>query len=473
MLTREELDALYMHWVCERVVDYVADDITRAGWTVKLGTDSTAKEIPGIKNAFAALNAEDKFNEAIKSARQYGGSAVIMYLDDGMAMDQPVNWERLRGVTGLEPVDRWHLRPVYDINIVRYSEPEKYDLNILEALGSGPKTIHSQRVLRINGRRLPFRIAQNNEGWGKSEIQPILEALTRRSGSLGDVQQMLSDLDLFTHKIKGLATMLASGKERQVKDRLAVNDMSRSQYRGFAIDADKEEIEWNSRNCNGLAEVLMALKEELVGATGFPSTILFGESPKGMGSTGRSEERDYCKLVENYRHLRVRGPLTQLAYALLKSKGGPTRGRVPKEWAVGFPSLYVMNERETADHRARVAAADYRYWVMGSVTSDEIAMSRFGGAEYSTETTLNMQNREANGSLKEEKVVELLRMQGKIDPVEKMKIDKKAAEQPDGPPGIRGLSKTGERSDPTDNENGTMNINGEKSVSSGDPGGDE
>ena len=41
--------------------------------------------------------------------------------------------------------------------------------------------------------------------------------------------------------------------------------------------------------------------------------------------------------------------------------------------------------------------------------------------------------------------------------------------QPDGPPGIRGLSKTGERSDPTDNENGSLPIDGNKSVSSQDP----
>jgi hypothetical protein len=474
LLDREDLDALYMHWICRRVVDHVADEITRAGWIVQMGMSSNAQEVPGIERAMRDLEADAVFNEAIKAARQYGGSAIVMYLDDGRDADEPVDWENLRGVTGLEPVDRWYLWPDITPETVRYSKPKHYELNMLDQLNTGPVKIHHERVLRIEGRRLPFRQQQLNRGWGMSELQPILESISRYTQSLGDIQQILGDLDVFTHKIKGLATLLASGKEKQVRDRLAVNDLSRSQYRGFAIDADKEEIEFQSRNCSGLAEVIETLKADLVGATGFPATLLFGESPQGMGSTGRGEERDFSRTVEGYRDSVVRKPLTQLAYALMKSKQGPTQGVVPKDWMVNFPSLFVMNERELADLKARVAASDYRYWVMGVLTSGEVAMSRFAGAEYSLETTLDMSQREADGTIKEEKIQELLRIQGKMDPVEQIELqeEKMKNEAVNGPAGIRGLSKTGERSDPTDNENGSLNYEGQKSVASEDPGGD-
>ena len=459
VLDREDCDALYMHWICRRVVDHVADEITRVGWTVQMGLEANAREVPGIEAALRELDAHAALNEAIKAARQYGGSAIVMYLDDGRAADQPVDWSNLRAVTGLEPVDRWHLLPDIQPSTVRYSRPELYELNLLDQLNAGPIKIHRERVLRFEGRRLPFRLQQANQGWGMSELQPLLEALTRYTHSLGDVQQILADLDVFTHKIKGLASMLAAGKEKQIKDRLAINDLSRSQYRGFAIDADKEEIQFQSRSCSGLAEVLDALKADLVGASGFPVTLLFGESPQGMGSTGRSEERDFSRTVEGYRDAIVHPPLMQLAKALMMSTEGPTSGELPSDWNVSFPSMFVMNERELADLKARVAASDYRYWTMGVLAADEIAMSRFAGAEYSLETTLDMSQRQANGGLNEEKIGELLRTQGKTDPAMQL-----VRGEVNGPPGIRGLSKTGERSDPTDNEQGSLPIDGERTA---------
>ena len=467
VLEREELEALYMHWICRRVVDHVADEITRVGWNVQMGLDSNAEEVPGIAVAMRELEVESVFNEAIKSARQYGGSAIIMYLDDGREASEPVDWDNLKSINGLEPIDRWYLMPDIQPETVRYSNPERYELHLLDVYSSAPILVHRDRVLRLEGRRLPFRLQQRNRGWGMSELQPMLEAVSRYTHALGDLQQVLADLDVFTHKIKGLATMLAAGKEKQIRDRLAVNDLSRSQYRGYAIDADKEEIAYQSRSCSGLNDIVEALKADLVGATGFPQTLLFGESPQGLGSTGRGEERDFSRTVEAYRDTIVRKPLKKLAYALMKAKDGPTNGEEPKDWCVTFPSLFVMNEREVADLKARVAASDYRYWTMGVVSAGEVAMSRFGGAEYSLETTLDMATRDADGTLNEEKLKELLRIQGKTDPTETMQN-----QAVNGPPGIRGLSKTGERSDPTDNENGALKNEGERSVANSDPSGE-
>lgn len=466
LLQRGALDGLYMHWVCRRVVDHVADEITKSGWTVRMGLDSNARAVPGITQALRDLNAKAHANEAIKAARQYGGSSIIMYLNDGRTADQPVDWENLRSVEGLEPVDRWHLIPDIQPDTIRYSNPERYQLLIEDKSGLPLTYIHRDRVLRFEGLRLPFRMQQNHHGWGMSVLQPLLESVSRYGSGLGDLGQMLHDLDVFTHKIKGLAAMLAAGKEKQVVERLAVNDLSKSQYRGFAIDADKEEIDFQSRECSGLSQILDTLKADLLGATGFPATILFGQSPSGPGSTGRSEEREFTRTVETYREHIVEPPLMKLAYAIMKAKDGPTKGKVPDEWSIGFPSLFVLSEREAADLRARVAAADYRYWLMGAVTASEIAMSRYGGADWSSETTLDMSQREADGTLLDDKIEELLRTQGKADPAyaEMGRVN--------GPPGIRGLSATGERSDPTDNENGSLPIDGQQSIAESDPSAD-
>lgn len=472
LLTQEHCEALYMHWLVRRVVDEVPDEITSAGWLVQMGLNATAKEIPGIAKALRDLKAHVRMNESLKSARQFGGSAMLMYLSDGREPKQPVDWKNLTSLDRLVPVDRWYIGPAINTPNALLSDPEVYRIYPHGGMRvPGGLEVHRDRVLRFEGRRLSHRIREQNQGWGMSEIQLIVEALARYTGGLGDLGQMLRDLDIFTHKIKGLATMLAAGKEDQVRQRMRVNSTSRSAYGGYVIDADKEDIGFASRNASGLSSIMELIKADLVGATGFPATRLFGESPQGMGSTGRGEERDFSRTVTDYRDSVVTEPLEKLVYTLMKCKSGPTRGRVPKDWKTAFPSLFMMNERETADTRARVAAVDWRYFLMGALSPEEISMSRFGGAEYSSETTLDMNLRTPAGALLDKHIAGNLRIQGKQDPLVTQRQAEEAAKAAmvagqEGAKGVRGLSATGERSDPTDNENGSMNMDGKKSVAS-------
>ena len=62
--------------------------------------------------------------------------------------------------------------------------------------------------------------------------------------------------------------MLAAGKEGQVKTRLELNDMSKSIYRGYAIDAEKEELAFVSRQFSGVSEILEKLRIDVIGASG-------------------------------------------------------------------------------------------------------------------------------------------------------------------------------------------------------------
>jgi hypothetical protein len=239
------------------------------------------------------------------------------------------------------------------------------------------------------------------------------------------------------HKIRGLAAMLGAGKESQVKDRLVVNDMSKSIYRGYAIDAEKEELEFISRNFNGIGEILEKLRIDIIGASKIPHTLLFGESPGGLGSTGRSEERDFAKTLADYQTATFKRPLKQLIEYILLSKTGPTNGKLPESWRVHFNDLYELNEREKADVRARVAAVDGRYIQLGVLHPQEVADARYGGSEWSMELTLDP-------SLPRE-----LPMQGQSQGQSKKQNEMAV------PPGGR---------DPLNEENGTLPMDGSREV---------
>ena len=75
------------------------------------------------------------------------------------------------------------------------------------------------------------------------------------------------------------------------------------------------------------------------------------------------------------------------------SKDGPTNGAEPDDWSLKFRPLYQLTEKEKAELRLTQSKTDLGYIDTGVVSEDEIAYSRFGGGEYSSETILDLEKR--------------------------------------------------------------------------------
>ena len=391
-LTQEELEALYGEWLPRRVVDIVAEQSTRKGFKVLFGGEgAAAEEVVGIEQAIEDLYILENLMLASKNARLYGGACILLYIDDGRKADQPVDFRNIRRIEAMEVLDRWQIAPVInEENLYDYSKATYYQIISGDLIAQPQLTyIHKDRILRFDGLWLPYRIRQRNYGWGMSSLQTIYDSFKHYWTGLNSAATLLTEFDVFVHKLRGLSTMLAAGKEKDVRDRLVLNDMSRSIYRGYAIDAEKEEIEFISRNFGGIGEVLEKLRIDIIGASQIPHTILFGESPSGLGATGRSEERDFAKMLGDYQIAHYKRPLQKLVEMIMLSKDGPTKGQMPDSWRISFNNLFELNEREMADVRARVAAVDGRYIQLGVLHPQEVADARFGGSEWSMETVLD------------------------------------------------------------------------------------
>jgi phage-related protein (TIGR01555 family) len=391
-LVQEELEGLYGEWLPRRIIDIYAEQATRKGFKVLFGGEGAkAEEVAGVEQVIEDLYILESLMLASKNSRLYGGAVILMYIDDGRAADQPVDKNNIYKVEGLEVLDRYQIAPVInEENIYDYSKATYYQIISGDLIRQPQLTyIHKDRILRFDGDWLPYRIRQRNYGWGMSNLQVIYDSFRHYWTGLNSAATLLTEFDIFVHKIRGLASMLAAGKEGQVRDRLVLNDMSKSIYRGYAIDAEKEELSFESRNLGGIGDILEKLRIDIIGASKIPHTLLFGESPGGLGSTGRSEERDFAKTLADYQTAVFKRPLKQLMEYILLSKTGPTNGRLPESWRVHFNDLYELNEREKADVRARVAAVDGRYIQLGVLHPQEVADARYGGSEWSMELTLD------------------------------------------------------------------------------------
>jgi len=391
-LAQEELENLYGEWLPRRIVDIYADQATRKGFKVLFGGDGArAEEVQGIEQVIEDLYILESLNLAAKNSRLYGGACLLLFIDDGRPAYMPVDKRNIRRVEEIECLDRWQITPVInEENLYDYSKATYYQI-ISGDLINEPQLsyIHKDRILRFDGDWLPYRIRQRNYGWGMSSLQTVYDSFRHYWTGLNSAATLLTEFDIFVHKVRGLAAMLAAGKEGAVRDRLQVNDMSKSIYRGYAIDAEKEELEFISRNFGGIGEVLEKLRVDIIGASKIPHTVLFGESPSGLGSTGRSEERDFAKTLADYQSTNFKRPIKKLMELIMLSKEGPTNGRLPESWRISFNPLFELNEREMADVRARVAAVDGRYIQLGVLSPKEVADARYGGSEWSMELTLD------------------------------------------------------------------------------------
>ena len=391
-LAQEELENLYGEWLPRRIVDIYADQATRKGFKVLFGGEGVrAEEVQGIEQVIEDLYILEHLNLAAKNSRLYGGACLLLFIDDGRPAHMPVDKRNIRRIEDIECLDRWQIAPVInEENLYDYPKATYYQIISGDLINQPQLTyIHRDRILRFDGDWLPYRIRQRNYGWGMSSLQTVYDSFKHYWTGLNSAATLLTEFDIFVHKVRGLAAMLAAGKESSIRDRLQVNDMSKSVYRGYAIDAEKEELEFISRNFGGIGEILEKLRVDIIGASKIPHTVLFGESPGVLGSTGRSEERDFAKTLADYQSVHFKRPMKKLLEYIMLSKEGPTKGELPESWRIAFNPLFELNEREMADVRARVAAVDGRYIQLGVLSPKEVADARYGGSEWSMELTLD------------------------------------------------------------------------------------
>jgi hypothetical protein len=93
-----------------------------------------------------------------------------------------------------------------------------------------------------------------------------------------------------------------------------------------------------------------------------------------------------------YQHDKLRPHLRRLVQILMRIE---TNGKpLPEQWDVKFRPLRQPTEKDIATAHFTQAQADVAYVNAGVVAAEEIALSRFGGAEFSYDTHVDFNARE-------------------------------------------------------------------------------
>ena len=396
LLVEAELESLYTNGIPRRYVDAIGDEILRHRPTITLGGDATEDDSEVVRNFEQFLQTTQFFHslaEVIKLQRLYGGAGLVLLIDDGGQPDDPVEPARIRAIRGYVPLSRHELIPE-DFSITDYSRPSHYRITTSQRITPEQNSnyvnirIHHTRVARFDGLYLPWNLRSRNTGWGQSVLQLMWNAFKRYETAMSGLETMTSDSDIFVHKIPGLFNRVAAGNESDLRKRLEANNLSRSVYGGMVVDKE-EEINFLNRALSNIATATDPFIKDLQASTGWPASILMGDSPGGLGKEGRFEERVWSSLVEQWQEVYCRTPITEVFTYILASKEGPTRGRIPKSWTTHFPSCFTQTDKERVEIQQQKALSDAQYIQLGVLNPLEVRESRFAGTEYSIETKLN------------------------------------------------------------------------------------
>lgn len=339
-----------------KIIDTPAEEALKHGFDLNLKSDEVNAF---VEDALDDLEWEEKAATAIKWARLYGGALIVMLIDDGRGLEEPVDWEHIRSIDELRVYERSIVQPDYASlyqqdyggkgvgnRVSKFGQPEYYYVSSIY----GSFKVHESRCLAFRNGVLPEQTSNATYlFWGMPEYVRIRRALRETVTAHTDSVKLLERSVQAIYSMKGLASLLTTDDgENQVLKRLQLVDTSRGLLNSIAIDSEGEQYDFKTFQFSGVKDVIDATCNMLSALTNIPQTILFGRSPAGMNATGDSDFESYYNFVEKIQRLMLKRNLRTLLDVVFRA--GIASGDVTEEpdYKLEFNPLWSLSDTEQA-----------------------------------------------------------------------------------------------------------------------------
>lgn len=339
-----------------KIIDTPAEEALKHGFDLNLKSDELNAF---VEDALDDLEWEEKAATAIKWARLYGGALIVMLIDDGRGLEEPVDWEHIRSIDELRVYERSIVQPDYASlyqqdyggkgvgnRVSKFGQPEYYYVSSIY----GSFKVHESRCLVFRNGVLPEQTSNATYlFWGMPEYVRIRRALRETVTAHTDSVKLLERSVQAIYSMKGLASLLTTDDgENQVLKRLQLVDTSRGLLNSIAIDSEGEQYDFKTFQFSGVKDVIGATCNMLSALTNIPQTILFGRSPAGMNATGDSDFESYYNFVEKIQRLMLKRNLRTLLDVVFRA--GIASGDVAEEpdYKLEFKPLWSLSDTEQA-----------------------------------------------------------------------------------------------------------------------------
>ena len=209
-----ELTSLYeSNGIFAKIIDRPSEESLKHGLDIDFG-DETISEY--VEERLDDLDFEDKFATAEKWARLYGGAIIVMLCDDGGALEEPLDWDKVTTIEELR---------VFDRSVVQEDFTGYFRFNVFGATGK-PIPQEEPMYYRVNSTHQDVWYLEM-EGFPKKAQVPYLKtgeclSISGFEKHLGSVlppmlmeQNFLKGRFRLYTKCKTLQTFLAPKRERR------------------------------------------------------------------------------------------------------------------------------------------------------------------------------------------------------------------------------------------------------------------
>lgn len=332
------LDVIYRNdWVGRKVVDLPAFDATRE-WRSWQTDENNITKLEEAENAF---NLQRKTQQALIKARLYGGSALVLGVENGAPNEElVVDSVKTGQLKFVHVVSRHDINagPIeQDIMSPYFGQPKWYDRMVERSV-----RLHPSRVVQFIGSERQDNL---KNGWGDPVLQVVQDAIKAAGTVTNGVASLVDESKIDVIKIPDLTASISDPEyEARLKRRFGFANVAKGIYKMLLLD--KEE-EWQriEANFTALPDILKMYLLIACGAADIPATRMLGQSPAGLSATGESDLRNYYDRVAVEQKTVIKPAMSKLDEVMIRSVLGSKPEGIFYEWN----SLWQMDEATKAE----------------------------------------------------------------------------------------------------------------------------
>jgi phage-related protein (TIGR01555 family) len=346
------MNSLYRNsWISKKIINTIPDDMCK-NWF-----DITAEMAPGITDRYNALEKRTKIREKIVEGlywgRLYGGAGAIMLIEGHEdILNEPLDLDSVmpNSFKGLFIADRWSgiypsVEVITDICDPDFGLPKYYD--VIDTSGNVVQKVHHSRVIRFEGRKLPFWENQAEVHWGAAELEHVFDELAKRDNTSWNIASLVFQANLLVDKVDGLDQLLTLSDPQAQRDFYNIKSAQNIQRNNQAmmLIGKEEEILSMQYTFAGLNDIYESFMMDVAGAAEIPVTKLFGRSPAGLNATGESDLQNYYDMVSQQQTTVLKPKIDKLLPVMFMSEFGA----VPDDLDVKFNPIATPSEEKVAE----------------------------------------------------------------------------------------------------------------------------
>ncbi|HEX5314318.1 MAG TPA: anti-CBASS Acb1 family protein, partial [Gammaproteobacteria bacterium] len=353
-----------------------------------------------VTDQLRELDVVAKLKKAYQYKRAYGGGALLLGINDGRRLDQPVDTTKnpsLDWINVLEPIEIFPISFYDDPAQANYGEPEFYQLGAYAALPQfmgpiqEPKLnvfIHESRIIPFRGIKVSRYFFDNtviDPYWGASLLPRFYDAMRDCAVAYSGAGLLSVDVSQPVITIEGLRALVGRNEEA-LRARMIALEQGRSIARAILLDG-KEKYERQTTQLAGIPDLLDRCAQFLAANIDIPLSILFGYSPASLGTPDNQELTQWYNLCRVIQTQEFTPPLRRIIDLIMR--GRRSRG-LPKRYDIAWGDLEHMTTTQRVQNEFTQARTDSLNVKSGTIYPDEIRKSRWvGGHSFTTQINEN------------------------------------------------------------------------------------